>query len=71
MIWKNSDEIEMLVVDKKPALITINDFDRFEALVWYDFCQRKPNELLIKNIRFEIQSKERFIINNYKADIKN
>lgn len=98
---KTPDEIEMLGVDEKPALVIINDFDEFRnrllsflcrmgldeseiiftrivyydfdkygKLGWYDFCKKSPNELSIKNIRFENQSEARVIINTDKVDIK-
>lgn len=47
------------------------DFEKYGETGWYDFQQKYPNELFIKNARFKNQSEGRIIVNTTKQDIIN
>ena len=45
------------------------DFEKYGQAGWYDFQQKYPNELFVKNLRFKDQSEGRIIINTKNPDI--
>ncbi len=45
------------------------DFEEYGEIGWYDFQQKYPNELFVKNSRFVDQSEGRIIIKTKKSDV--
>lgn len=45
------------------------DFEKYGQTGWYDFQQKYPKELFVKNSRFIDQSEGRIIINTKKPDV--
>lgn len=47
------------------------DFEKYGQTGWYDFQQKYPKELFVKNLRFIDQSEGRIIINTKNPDVLN